>query len=166
MLPIRYGGANRFFENSMCPLCQKSVDKHRIPSIYPSGYTTELAVKVQGLLDKVDMTSILKGYGLGTKATMVGAAHAKFSDSTVNDYVTVSGGGAVLLALIDQGKLGKITKITIITDLTAIAPKTTTQRGIFLYRIDGQTFLPSLQEEHLEYPLGSCAAQKLLAQIF
>jgi hypothetical protein len=163
-----YGGASSYFVNSKCPNCEASIDRHGIPSIHPSDRTTNLAVRLQALLDRLDIRSILKGYKLHREATMIGAAYARFGNSSVCDYVTVSGEGVLLLPHINQRGLGKA--VVIVGD-TKAAPG----RPQSLYRIDGTIFSPILLDiatkskkeiKEAKKHIGDCAAQKLLSRIF
>lgn len=155
---MNYGNDNAL-TGAICLLCRDSIAKHGIGRISSSAESEELARKLQALLSRVDTKGLQKGYELPRDATMVGAAIVNYQ-SSVKKLVTVSGPGVELLAHIDQGKLGK--GVVVVDDVNAA------KRGKLL-NIQGQYFTPTYGEENAQYtyyPLGACAAQKLLATIF
>jgi hypothetical protein len=176
---IKYGGVSHdYFPDSKCPRCKESIDSHHIPFIRPGDVTLGLACLLQDLLSKLDVESILKGKSLSRNSTMVGAAQARFGNGGSRDYVTVSGEGVLLLAHINRKRLRA--EVAICENSTAVETNSS------LYGIDGEIFLPAILHrpptppasrltpphvlwpvpEKVAYPLGSCAAQKLLTRIF
>lgn len=163
-VPVYGGATHDYYPDSTCPRCGASIDRHRIHSIFPSERTIHLVRTLQDLLDQVDRTSRQKGYQLPQvkdqplKTTMVGAAHAIFSNhpGQPRDYVTFSGPGYLFFTLINRGRLGK--KVVIVDTYSAM------QGNTKLYGIDGVMFVPAWDAEG--YPIGSCAAQKLMTAIF
>jgi hypothetical protein len=90
---------------------------------------------------------------------MMGAAIATIG-STVKQYVTLSGPGPNLIAR--WMKYDKLPKGLVVVDANNVL------RSGRLYDITGKQFAPTRtpQNRGRDYPLGSCAAQKLLDQIF
>lgn len=159
---MKYGGRDSLTLGN-CPRCSKSVDKHKIPFIE----STEASLKlVQKLLAELETVS-KRGAKLGfepSASTMAGSLITTIGTEK-KQYVTVSGGGVETLKKIKKA-LGA--GVTVINDLNACPnpPANTKCTDIF-----GVTFLPDLTPAvqnscGVQYPLGSCAAQKLLATAF
>ncbi len=162
---MNYGNANDVIRN--CPKCTSSIDKHRISLIQSSEKTDALARKMLDLLSKINIQAVLKGFNLNRTSTMVGAAVVTFNNSAKpRQYVTVSGEGVLLLKHIPS--MGK--DVVVIDDKSALIEG---KNNIHKIRnIENRLF--DFDEENpgkvvpmgTEYPVGSCAAQKLLAAIF
>lgn len=149
---MNYGNSNDIINK--CPQCDNSIDKHKISLISSSEKTDKLARELQARLSKVNTRAVLKGLELDRTATMVGAAVVKFKDFS-KTYVTVSGPGVALLGHIQS--LGK--------DVVVITSATVLLAGNKVTNIQKKKFVPDVSKGK-EYPVGSCAAQKLLTSIF
>lgn len=152
---MNYGNSNDVIQE--CPKCTNNIDKHKLSLIRSSDKTDTLARKLQDNLTKINLQSALKGLSVDSTATMVGAAIVNYQSSS-QTYITVSGPGVVLLSHININEFGK--KVIIIKDYNALVNKNkirNCRKGI--------TFVPDTSKG-TEYPVGSCAAQKLLSHIF
>jgi hypothetical protein len=145
---MKYGGNNDVIGKS-CPRCGQSCDRHGIQFIESNSETEKLAREMQRLLDETSKTAEKKGYELPRGTCMVGSAIALIN-SAVYKFVTISGANVEILNHI--GSLGSNVKIIA---LASALPLTT---------IQGETLNPALINP--EFPVGSCAAQKLLKEVF
>lgn len=151
---MNYGNSNDVIQN--CPQCDSSIDTHKISIIRSTDKTDALARKLQSSLTRLHLDSILRGIELERSSTMVGAAIVNYTSSS-QQYITVSGPGVFLLRHINLNDFGK--KVIIIDNENALVrSKTQNCRKEKLFTPD--------TSQGLEYPVGSCAAQKLLARIF
>lgn len=153
---IRYGGSNDII-GSVCPRCGKSPDKHALQSIVSGEASRKLMESLQKALGDLSKEAILKGYDMpGFSSSMMGTAVATIG-SEKRSYVSLSGPGVSLLPHMKKGGLGKDVYIV---DAPAV---------VAFYDFNGKTFTPVApiaQGRGRDYPLGSCAAQKLLSRIF
>ncbi|GAA6624244.1 hypothetical protein [Scytonema sp. NUACC26] len=151
---MNYGG-NNDVNNNTCPRCGKSCDTHRPFAFISSDQKTEeLVRKLQGNLDEVITRALVKGFDKSRETCMVGSAIATIN-SRVYQYVTISGAKTELLTQMKQN-LGKDVRVI------------TSASGLPLKTIQGKTLEPQpiRQNRNRDYPLGSCAAQKLLMSVF
>jgi hypothetical protein len=148
---MNYGNANDLIQH--CPRCAKSIDKHGIALIRSDETTEKLAKKMQENLDAVAHRSADKGFEPMRTSTMVGAATATIG-TAVYKYVTISGGATEMLA--QMANMGK--DVEVITATTA-APLTT-------IRGEPLVMAPTAHGRNRDYPVGSCAAQKMIMAIF
>lgn len=148
---MNYGNANDLIR--FCPRCAKSIDTHGIPLIRSDEKTEKLADKMQQALSVVAKRSADKGFDPMRTSTMVGAATAKIGDATFT-FVTISGASTAMLA--QMASFGK--EVTVLTDQSALP--LTTILG------DPLVMAPTAHGRNRDYPVGSCAAQKLLMAIF
>lgn len=151
---MNYGNANDVTE--FCGRCGERIDKHKPFNIIRSDERTEkLAKSMQKALDGVAIHAIKKGYDSGTDITMVGAATATIKNEYI-EFVTVSGPGVELLSYIQGLNLGNKVKVIDVYNATP------------LRTLMGKPLNPTItkQGRNRDYPIGSCAAQKLLAAIF
>lgn len=143
---------------SICPRCKKSFDKHRIPFIESQDNSQKLLNRLQKALEKKNQKEIIKAYPIPERTTsMMGAAIAKISGGASKKYVTLSGPGFTLLNSVDINAIGK--EVTLVKIRSASLLDKTID-------ISGNNFEPIWINRETDYPFGSCAAQKLLWQIF
>ncbi len=166
-----YGGSNDVIDQT-CPRCQESPDKHRIKWIAPGADSTSLLERFQRTLDNVSKETLESGklrdayLDLATNpagnvyaTSMMGTAVATIG-SVVKLYATLSGPGpSIILNWIKRDQLPK--------DLMILDATNAATRGK-LVDIRGKNFTPTHtpQGRNRDYPLGSCAAQKIVNQIF
>jgi hypothetical protein len=150
---MNYGNANDLIKN--CPLCARSIDKHQLSLIRSDDNTEKLAKKLQQALDGVVKGGALKGLPAPRGTCMVGAATAKIG-STVHTFATISGADTGILNLLNGNTLGG--GVTLVKDASALPLTTIAGRPL--------TMAPIAQGRNRDYPVGSCAAQKLLMAIF
>jgi hypothetical protein len=149
---MNYGGNNDVI--TQCPSCQKSCDTHKpFPFISSDDFTADLAGKLQTALDDSVIRGLLKGFDKSRTSCMVGAARATIN-SGVYTYVTISGGNLEPLQHI--ASLGK--DVQVVTDVSALP-----LQSIAGVRLNPN---PAPNNRNRDYPVGSCAAQKLLMAIF
>lgn len=166
-----YGGSNDVII-STCPRCQESPDKHRIQWIAPGDGSTSLLDRFRRTLDAASRETLENDklrdayLELATNASgnvyatsMMGTAVATIG-TVVKSYATLSGPGpSIILNWIKRDQLPK--------DLEIIDAANALTRGK-LVDIQGKNFTPTHTPygRSRDYPLGSCAAQKLVNQIF
>jgi hypothetical protein len=159
---MKYGGRDSL-TGGICPRCSESIDRHTIPFIESTEASLKLAEKLLTALDAVST----RGADLGLEAagaTMAGSLITTVG-SEKKQYVTVSGGGVETLKKVKKS-LGA--GVILITDLNGCSnhPANTKATDIF-----GVNFIPTMTPAvqnscGIGYPLGSCAAQKLLGTVF
>jgi hypothetical protein len=159
---MKYGGRDSL-STGVCPRCSEDIDRHTIPFIESTDASLKLAEKLLTALDAVSTRGALLGLDAAA-ATMAGALITTVG-SEKKQYVTVSGGGVETLKKIKKA-LGAA--VILITDTNACSnhPANTKATDIF-----GVNFTPTVTAAvqnscGIGYPLGSCAAQKLLATVF
>lgn len=148
-------GGERSPYNGKCPVCNESCDKHiPFPFISSDEYTETLAKKLQDLLGDVIKDGHTRGFDPSRTSCMVGAARATINNG-VSTYVTISGGNMDILNKIKDrlGKNVQIVKTPSATPLRIIANKEI-------------SLVPKSWNRNRDYPVGSCAAQKLLMAVF
>jgi hypothetical protein len=146
-----YGNANDVITE--CPRCDESIDKHRF-SIIRSADAERLVKDLQGKLDGVAKQTAIHGFDPARNTCMAGAAVATINDG-VYKYVAISGGDTAILNHI--GSLGK--DVTVVKGGTALPLSTI--KGKSIARVQ-----PAPRERDRDYPIGACAAQKLLMAVF
>jgi hypothetical protein len=154
---MNYGNANDVTDQ--CGLCNDLIDRHsRFKLIrsdeYGKGGAEDLVRELQKKLDGAAKSSHVRGLDLLSTMCMSGAAVATINNR-VCKYVTISG---VNIAVLNQiGSLG--TEVTILQVASALP----------LSSIGGKR-IPGVQpppwNRNRDYPIGGCAAQKLLMAIF
>lgn len=163
---MNYANAN-IHNGDRCCHCDEPISAHAINIIRSNDETLHLARALQDKLDAVCETALTKGYTLPQEMIMTGAIVATVG-STVIKAAALSGGNAQTILNIMQGNLGKdvellgdnvdIASIKSIlgVKLSGLANKVEQSRG--------RTFVPPLPGiiPDPNYPVGSCAAQKLL----
>ncbi|GAX45912.1 hypothetical protein NIES4075_69330 [Tolypothrix sp. NIES-4075] len=149
---IKYGGNNDIINT--CPRCGKSCDNHKFQYIEPNEKTDLFVRKMQSSLDETSKRAALKNFDKSRDTCMVGSAIATINNG-VYTYVTISGGNVALLNYINNN-FGK--DVVIIDKPSALPLKT----------IKGQPLNPNptRRDRGRDYPVGSCAAQKLLMAVF
>ncbi|MGW4426290.1 hypothetical protein [Streptosporangium sp. NPDC004631] len=170
---ILYGGSNNVID-STCPRCQGSLDKHGINVIRSGEKSRKLLFdnflptlnnyNKETLLDDNLREAYLRlasGPGGGVIATsMMGVAVATIGTQE-KQYATLSGPGArVVLPFIKRGQLP--------TGLVIVGVVNALEDPDAMVDVRGKTFVPTstAQGNNMDYPIGSCAAQKILNQIF
>lgn len=170
---ILYGGGNNVID-STCPRCEESVDRHRISVIRSGEKSRKLLFdnflpalgnySKETLLDDNLREAYLRlaaSPGGGVVATsMIGVAVATIGTQE-KQYATLSGPGArIVLPFIKHGHLPK--------DLVVVGVVNALEEPDAMVDVRGKTFVPTstAQGNNMDYPIGSCAAQKILNRIF
>lgn len=168
---MNYGGTNDIIDNKnrYCPRCGKSTDTHKpFPFVSSGTATAKLLAQLQQALDDSAMTAAVKAYQTLKTTTMIGSAVATIG-SSVRQYVTFSGTGVDLFAHLDRKYFGK--DVILITAQNALVNNKFPNNPAAC-KLDSSlptTFTPVqpvAQNRNRDYPVGSCAAPKLLAQIY
>jgi hypothetical protein len=152
---MNYGNTCQLSNNVVvdeCSSCNQKIDKHKIPLIQSDDATEKLAQKVQQNLNAVYAQALTMGYEIGAP-TMVGAAIATVGSKVVK-VVALSGAnaGAVLGRM--PSNLGQ--------DVVIVGDNVTAFRTV-----TGAAIQPNVAPipGGFNYPLGACAAQKVLMEI-
>lgn len=151
--PMRYGNASDML--TRCPRCNESPDRHRI-EIVSDERSEAIARKLQAALDQVSSSAALKGWSAPRVACMVGAAIARIGSADYR-FAAISGFETEILGMIKGKPLGK--------DVVLVADRDARP----LATIDGSALVvaqPVAGGRNRDYPVGACAAQKLLMAIF
>lgn len=149
---MNYGNANDLITH--CPRCGESTDRHGFGLIRSDEKTEKLAYRLQEALDRVAKSSAVKGLTPLRGTCMVGAATARIGSQ---DYTFATISGADIAILNQIGGLGK--DVTLIKKTTAEPLRTISGQPLSLVQ-------PASGNRNRDYPLGACAAQKLLMAIF
>ena len=136
-----------------CPVCDGSFAKHRFSSIESDDYTTNKAKEFQRALDGVIVSGNLQGLQPArARPGMVGAARA-YIDGAEFNCVTISGGDVGILKHVNGGGFG-----TLIDTAPDPHPININDKPVTLVPVDwGRS---------RDFPVGECAAQKLLMAVF
>ena len=170
---MNYGNHNPQ-NNNNCYYCSNNIGKHAVNLITSDAATEKLARKLQNELDGVYKKALQKGYTLPQGTIMVGSIIAKLKDSTVK-AVALSGGNAhAIMDIIGKSKLGKdvdmvsdnvplnayksIIGSKLRTQVTNVNNSRVPAAGVIGFA--GVGGLAPIQQPN--YPVGSCAAQKLI----
>ncbi|MEY9211825.1 hypothetical protein NI17_008560 [Thermobifida halotolerans] len=171
----KYGGTNDVL--STCPRCERSPDTHEVRWIPSDGGSQRLLESFVRTLDDLsretmESHNLREAYlALATSRTqageekvysrsMMGTAVATIG-TRVRKYATLSGPGpGIFLRWINHSRLPK--------DLTVVDTNNALDARGKIIDIRGRYFAPvhTPQRRDKDYPAGSCAAQKLLDQIF
>jgi len=150
---MRYGGTNDLMQT--CTRCGESLDRHGI-EITSDDRTEKLAKTFQGALDRAVSSGLVKGIAAARASCMVGAAIAKIGSAEYK-FVAISGAAVDILNHTGANALGR--DVTLIRDGDAFPLTTITGQPLTLAQ-------PVKGTRNRDYPLGACAAQKLLMAIF
>ncbi|MGA7926592.1 MAG: hypothetical protein WCA20_11375 [Candidatus Sulfotelmatobacter sp.] len=160
---MRYGGSDSLTLGK-CPRCSESIDKHAIPFIESTPESLILCNHLLNALENVSKRGLELGKAKST-VTMAGSLITTVG-SDKRKYVTASGPGVGTLQKIKK-VLGK--DVILVTDGNVSTATNTKITDIF-----GVEFTPvALAGNNTirkpcgdSYPLGDCAAQKLLVTVF
>lgn len=155
---MKYGGSNNRTAN--CPRCARSIGKHAIKFIESNDETEKLAKKAQDFLSHVVVAAAQKGFKqlrVNREGKiipgMVGAATARIG-STMYKWVTISGADTEILG--QMANLGG--DVTVIKEPTAAPLRTILGKPLVI--------APPTYGIGRDFPVGACAAQKLVMAIF
>jgi hypothetical protein len=152
---MNYGNTTKLSNGvvfSECLKCCEVIDKHKIPLIQSDDATEKLARKVQQNLDGIYAEALTMGYEVGAP-TMVGAAIATVGSKVVK-VVALSGANAGTVLGRMPSNLGQ--------DVVIVSDNVTTFKTV-----TGASIQPNVAPipGGFNYPLGACAAQKVLMEL-
>lgn len=149
--------------NDKCIHCTEPIATHAVAIIRSDDATLKLAQKMQAKLDGIYVTAVSKGYQLPPGAIMVGAITATVGSTTVK-AVAVSGGNAPTLLSYITNDFGS--DVAVIGDNVPIASLRTLLGNnvrTIAQTVETTRMAGNIPAPH--YPVGSCAAQKLLNHV-
>jgi hypothetical protein len=151
---MNYGNSNDIVKT--CARCGESLDRHSISLIRSDDKTGRVARKLQAELDRVVKQGKLRGTDPTRVACMVGAASARIGTA---DYMfaAISGADIDILRHLNGNALGA--GVTLVREHSALPLSTITNKPLVLTQ-------PVPWGRNRDYPVGACAAQKLLMAIF
>lgn len=176
---MNYGGSNDVI-NSICPRCGKSPDTHKpVPFVSSGSVTSSLLSKLSSALKDNAVGVYLQGYQSAVKTSMMGAAVALIGTEK-RQYLSLSGPGTDLFNHIDRRFIGNDIVLVSVPnglDNLVIGAGGAIASGEFPnnpYARKQDSSVPKAfsvnrppaQGNNRDYPLGTCAAIKLITRIY